>query len=68
MKSTPVQKNLQLAENFALLEELSDEASSQVSGGRRTTFGGERYRQNYSHRHFAGGHGRGANPNDANFY
>lgn len=68
MKSTPVQQNLQLAENFALLEELSDEASSQVSGGfRRTTFGGSRYRDNYSHRHFAGGHGRGANPNDADF-
>ena len=56
MKSTPVQQNLQLAENFALLEELSDEASSQVSGG---LMGGDRYRE-YSYRHFAGGHRRGS--------
>lgn len=57
MKSTPVQKNLQLAENFALLEELSDEVSSQVSGG--GLMGGRRYRE-YSYRHFAGNHRRGS--------
>jgi len=64
MKSTPVQQNLQLAENFALLEELSDEASSQVSGG--VVFGGgDHYRQRYRNNQFTGRIGRGSHPNTA---
>lgn len=64
MKSTPVQKNLQLAENFALMEELSDEASSQVSGG--ILMGGRRYDDPHRRRQIIGG-GLGDHPSTARY-
>jgi|GEM_PF-5552785 len=65
MKSTPVQQNLQLAENFALIEELSDEVSSQVNGG--ILLGGRRYDDPHRRRQITGRNGLGAHPSTARY-